>query len=148
MLNEQPYKPKSYIAVQLRFVNALESFESGYCNSLKTQEEKDTLINKCKYTILKLYKENDMQTLIVFLDSKKFLDSLCDMPVKTFGADGIGHISFENTNITILKTLFDMYMIGRAKKIYRINAPEMFSSSCFALCSARMGDTPFINVDI
>lgn len=39
---------KSYVAVHFRFVNALENFENNYDNALSTQEEKDSLIKRCK----------------------------------------------------------------------------------------------------
>lgn len=134
---------RSYIAVHFRFVNALENFEGNYYNSLSTQEEKDNLIRRCKAGLMKIKRENPNQDVLVFSDSKVFLDSVQDLPVKTLDNTSIGHICFTQNDDTVLKTFLDMFMISRASKVYVVHAPELYNNSCFALVGARIGNIDF-----
>ena len=144
-------KRKEYNAIHLRFVNALENFEKGYYNNLKTEAEKLQLISRCKTAIRDVCKYSEQEginTVVVFSDSERFLSSLSDVPVLTLDTTSIGHISFNNSHAEIIKTFLDFYMISMASKVYRIVAEEMYKSSCFALCAARAGDAEFINIEV
>lgn len=135
--------PKSYIAVHLRFVNALECFEGGYYNGLKTESEKEALIQRCRNGISKIMAEHIDQKIMVFSDSKRFINECADLGVITLPSDNIGHVCFDNNHSQVVKTFLDQYMISRASKVYMIVSDGMYSSSCFALCGARMGGVPF-----
>lgn len=128
---------KSYVAVHFRFVNALENFENNYDNALSTQEEKDSLIKRCKDGL------GGGQDVLVFSDSKVFLDSIQDLPVRTVDSASVGHISFTQGDDSIMKTFLDMFMLSRASKVYIAHAPELYNNSCFALVGARIG-----NIDV
>ena len=39
---------------------------------------------------------------------------------------------------------FDLYMIARAKKVYRIDAPELYAWSGFAVTGAMIGGIDFL----
>jgi len=141
---------RKYISVHLRFVNALEKFENTFFdNHLETQEEREALIEKCKNGIKEIIYDTPPDIPIyVFSDSKVFLDSLTDIPVKVLKHDTIGHTG-ENASTDIqLKTFIDLYFMSQSKVIYRIKARELYNWSCFALLAARMNDTPFIDKDI
>lgn len=146
MIKNTGLKRKTYAAVHLRFVNALENFEKGYGNNLNTDEEKLDLIKRCHDGLKRIIaecKNKNINTVVVFSDSKKFLDTLADFPVVVLNPDSIGHISFDNDKANITKTFLDFFVISNAAIVYRIGAKEMYMSSCFALCAARVGDIKF-----
>lgn len=140
---------KPYIAVQLRFVNALERFENTFFdNYLETQEQRDALIKKCKDGIKAIIDENPKTPVYIFSDSKVFLDSLNDLDVIVLNHDSLAH-SGNDTNVDgQMKTFIDLLVMSHADKIYRIRAKELYNLSCFALLAARMGDVIFIDRDL
>lgn len=138
-----------FVSVQLRFVNALEHFEDSFFkNSLDTEEERQALIKKCKNAIKVIIDENPGLPVYVFSDSKVFLDSLSDLPVRVLEHDTIAHVSFVNDKDALLKTFLDLYVMSKSQVIYRIKARELYNLSCFALLAARMGDVEFIDRDL
>lgn len=137
---------KSYVAVHLRFVNALENFENTYFNNhLDTQEERDCLIKKCKQGINEIIADNKGKDIYIFSDSKVFLNSLSDMPVKTLDSTNVGHISENSNQFSQLKTFLDLWVMSKASKIYRIQAPELFQWSYYAVLAATIGDIELID---
>lgn len=128
----------SYISVHLRFVNALENFEQSSKHFQLQDSEKKKLIERCRNGIQKLVESKDEQ-VVVFSDSRVFLDAIQDMPVKTLSHQNIGHISQDGDSDHVLKTFLDLYVISRSKEVYSICAPELYEFSCFALCAARIG---------
>lgn len=145
-LNKVNIKPKTYIAIHLRFVNALESFEIGHYNNLD-DEKKTNLINRCKNKIREIIKNTSMPVL-VFSDSKIFLNAIKDMNVIILNPNDIGHVSFSNDDSNFLKTFIDFYMISNASIVYRVIAPEMYSSTCFSKYAAIAGNAKFIDLHI
>lgn len=142
---------KTYNAVHLRFVNALDNFEAGHYNNLQTEEEKLALITRCKggvKNIIDKSKKEGIDKVVVFSDSKRFLNSLSDLPVIVLDPSSIGHISFDNSHAQVIKTFLDFFMISDAVKVYRVCAKEMYLASCFSLCAARTGDAEFISVEV
>lgn len=136
-IKEQKYSLNSYIAVHLRFVNALENFEQGYYNSLN-DVQKSNLINRCLNALHELEKKNQSYPLVVFSDSMKFLEQA---KINKFNIiDGmVGHISFCGMDeAVVLKTILDFYLISRAKKVNMIIAPEMYNSA-FSFYAALSG---------
>lgn len=139
-----------YISVQFRFVNALEQFE-GYTffdNHLKTEEERQQLIQKCRNCIKDIIAENAEKTIYVFSDSKTFLDAIEDIPVKVLDHTNLGHTGVKQQQQTTLKTFLDLYAMSKSEKIYRVRAKELYNLSCFALLASRMNNVPFIDKDI
>ena len=144
------YQERSYVAVHLRFVNALENFEDVTCcdNALRTEEEKLNLINRCKQGLMRIKEENEGCHVLVFSDSKRFLDSLDGVPVEVLSHDNVGHVSFGAGDDATLKTFVDLYMIARAKKVYRIDAPELYVWSGFAITGAMIGGIDFLTIQV
>lgn len=140
------FEKRGYVAVHLRFVNALENFEEVTCcdNALHTEEEKVALIERCKQGLLRIKTENEGCRVLVFSDSKRFLDALSDLPVEVLNHDNIGHVSSCGNDGATLKTFLDLYMIARAKKVYRIDAPELYAWSGFAYTAAMIGGVDFL----
>lgn len=79
----------------------------------------------------------------MFSDSKVFMNSIQDLPVRTLDSSSIGHISFTNSDDSIVKAFLDMFMISKASKVYVVHAPELYNNSCYALVGARIGNVDF-----
>lgn len=141
--------PKSYVAVHLRFVNALEQFENTYFdNHLKTQDERDMLIERCRKGIMQIKDSNKDKEVYVFSDSKVFLEKLKDLPVKTLDPNFIGHVSEKSNPDSQLKTFLDLYVMANSSIVYRIIAPEMFSFSYYAVLAATIGDIDCVDIRV
>jgi RNAse (barnase) inhibitor barstar len=146
----------TYIAVVLRFLNALEPFEENlkpfYDNSLHSPEDKQRLMTKCIDAINKLQIRYGTTTkILVFSDSRLFLNKVKDELSDIVVLDGkIGNIrnNYSQTimNEVALKSFVDFFMISRASKVYRICAPEMYYSA-FPVYAAVAGGKEFESVN-
>ena len=138
-----------YVSIHLRFVNALERFENTFFdNYIEEPERRAKLIDRCKSCIKEICEENVGRSVYVFSDSKLFLDSLSDMPVKVLGSSNIGHIGTKSGVAVQLKTFLDLYVMSKSTAIYRLRGKEIYNLSCFALLAARIGNVPFIDREI
>lgn len=140
-------KKKTFVSVHLRFGNALGTFECtpGFENQLESEEEKINLIERCKQGIVEIMSENEGKDVYVFSDSKRFLDSIIDMPVKVLGRENIGHVSESSNEEIQLKAFMDLFVMAKSSAVYRMQAPELFSYSGYSLIAANIGDIPFYN---
>lgn len=148
--NKLGIEGEEYVAMQFRFVNALEEFE-GYTffdNHLDTEAERQQLIRKCRQAITDVITENEGKQVYVFSDSNTFLNAIEDMPIKVLDHSHLGHTGVKQQQATTLKTFLDLYVMSKAEKIYRIKAKELYNLSCFALLASRMNNVPFIDKDI
>jgi len=140
------FEKGKYIAVHFRFVNALDSFEEGYYNSLsKSYSEK--LINRCLKILFQLKQEFDGKEILVFSDSQRFVRITQEKGFPTLSGK-IGHISFLGDDLNVvLKTFVDFYMIAGAYQVYRAYSPEMYKSG-FSYYAALVGGKEAIECSI
>lgn len=142
-------KEKEYVSCHLRFVNALEKFENTFFeNYLKNPEEREHLIKRCKEGIKEVMQMNPNKDIYIFSDSKMFLNSLNDLPVKVLPHSEIAHISENVKSDAAFKTVLDLYVMSKGSAIYRFQAPELYSISHYALLAATIGDIPFNNINV
>lgn len=142
-------KEGAYVSCHFRFVNALENFENTFFdNHLDTQEERDALIKRCKNGLMQVISENKGKDVYVFSDSKVFLDSLKDLPVKVLPHDSIGHVSEGVKEDATYKSFLDLYVMSKGRGVYRFCAPELYSISHYALLAATIGDLPFKDINV
>lgn len=135
-----------YKAIHLRFVNALDPFERDYDNSLP-EIKKEELICRCKLTIKKIKSQTKLP-IVVFSDSKRFLNSLSDMEVIVLNNENIGHIGMRNQSKKVfLKTLLDFYLISRANEVYSVGCPEIYANSAYPQVAAQVGNIPFKRIE-
>lgn len=144
-IKEAGFVKDNYIAVHLRFVNALEHFEGNQFNVL-SGEKKEALILRCLTGIRTIISENKEFPVLVFSDSNVFLNRVKELPVHVLDGE-IGHISFENSRDVITKTFVDFYMISDARRIYVIHAPEMYGT-VFSYYAALSGMKDVITVQV
>ncbi|WP_257606493.1 hypothetical protein [Gabonia massiliensis] len=132
--------PQKYIAVHLRFVNALENFEENQFNFL-SEEKKQKLIERCLNAISSIINKNPNKKIYIFSDSQTFLDIIQKLPIYTIKGP-VGHISFHGENdAIIMKTFIDFYAISQAEKVIQILAPEMYNT-VFSYYAAILGKIP------
>ena len=118
--------PNSYVAVHLRFVNALEQFEENQFNFL-SQDQKEELIKKCLKGITDIQRQYSNKKIVVFSDSSIFLTRVREELPHCVVLDGeIGHISFSSTDDVVLKTFVDFYEMGRAALVIRVMTAEIY----------------------
>lgn len=121
------YKPNEpYIAVHIRFVNALEHFEDGYDNNLSEKQQK-VLIEKCLKQLSEIHNK-DARLMIIFSDSIRFLRIAESKGYKTLGTQNIGHISFSESSEVYDKTFLDFFAIANAEKLYSIKGGPLYNS--------------------
>ena len=114
-----------YVSCHLRFVNALEKFENTFFeNHLSKKEDRDNLIQKCKCGIKKVISENKDKEVYVFSDSKTFLNSLSDLPVKVLDTSNIGHVSEENKRDATFKSFLDLYVMSKVQEYIVLMLPN------------------------
>lgn len=134
----------TYAAVHLRFANALESFEKDFNNAL-TKEQQLLLIVRCKKAIAKIIEKG--RPVVVFSDSKIFLNSLGDMDVTVLKSDNVGHIGMHDTSKDVmLKTLLDFYLIAQSAEVYSIGCKEIYANSGFPQVAAMVGNINFFRI--
>lgn len=127
----------SYIAVHLRFVNALENFEGDQFNTL-TEVGRENLIQRCLKGIKRIIEENANKKIVIFSDSRVFLERVKVLPVMVLDGE-VGHISFtESSSEVVMKTFVDFYTISNASRVIRILAPEMYNT-VFSYYAAVVG---------
>lgn len=143
-------KDAEYYAIHIRFVNVLDNFEPSLANGtcgILDESEKANFIKRCKDGILKIIQDNgERNRYLVLSDSKVFLTSIGDIPVVTLDSTKLGHVSFTDSEDSTMKTFVDFYLLANAKAVFRIMAPELYSSSCFASHAAIVGNAPFVTI--
>jgi hypothetical protein len=143
-LNKEPLVEKKYIAVHLRFVNALENFEQGFYNKLEA-EAADKLITQCLDKLRTISERHPGMKVVVFSDSKKFLGIAKEHDYYVLSGE-IGHVSFSGDNLDIvLKTFIDFFMMSRASAVYRICSPQMYRSA-FSFYASLAGGSESIEI--
>ena len=137
---------ESYIAIHLRFVNALEQFEENHFNYL-SDDEKEALINKCLDGIEMIRTKYSNKSIIVFSDSSIFLNRV-KLQLDVLVLDGeIGHISFNSTNDAALKTFIDYFVMSKADLVIRILTKEIYAT-VFSYYAALSGGKKCIDYRI
>ena len=144
-IKETGFEKNTYIAVHLRFVNALEHFEGDQFNMVP-EKKKEELVQRCLAAIKHIIDTNKDIPILVFSDSNTFLHRVKELPVHVL--DGkIGHISFHQENEVMVKTFLDFYMISDARKVFVIHAPEMYPT-VYSYYAALAGYKDVITVDV
>lgn len=145
-----PLKENEFIAVHIRFVNALEHFEDNEFNII-SKEEKENLIRRCDDAITKIMISNPNNKVVVFSDSQIYLNHVKSM-LDVIVLDGkIGHISFSNNEEAVLKTFIDFFTISKSSLAIRLLSPEIYAtvfSYYAALSGLKRCDDYFLTKEV
>lgn len=137
--DNMPKEP--FTAVHFRFVNALDKFEEGYESNLTTQEQED-LITKSILQIEHIQKQ-EQKKILVFADSKRFLDIVREKGYETLDNHNVGHVSFSEDTAVYDKVFIDFYTISNADKIYCIRGRSLYDS-VFPMYAAIVGRHEYV----
>lgn len=136
---------KEYIAVHIRFVNALEQFEKGYESHL-SKEQQQKLIDTALAKIQEI-RNKEQKEVYVFSDSARFLTEAKKNGCQMLPIENIGHISFQSDSSVHDKTFVDFYAMAMSDKVYSIQG-EYTYSSVFSQFAAIIGETEYEIVKI
>lgn len=138
-LAKTTYEENTYIAVHIRFLNSLGITEQRHSQKPLAKEEQIRLKKRCFQEIDKLQNESGMRA-IVFSDNNDFNREAGSRGFITLKGD-VRHISYNHSDETLLKTLSDLYMISRSKKVYSIRGKDLYTSN-YPLYGALIGGKP------
>lgn len=142
---ELPFVENSYISVHIRFLNSLEQNEPDYPLSALTDNERETLINKCFKSIERVKGLSSCNNVIVFSDSNTFLKKAKEKGYMVL--DGIvGHTSINNSEDIVLKMFIDLYAISRSSSAYGIVGTSLYNS-VFPRYASLIGSKQFKRID-
>ena len=116
-----------YIALHTRFVNTFCIAEPDYPQQPLSHEEQISVLNKCLGIIRTL--QNDFKMpVVVFSDSTLFIDFVKRHGFLTIGGE-IGHVTYVKAPSVVEKMFVDLYMIGRARFVFRISGHPLYESA-------------------
>lgn len=145
-LNKISLKENEFIAIHLRFVNALETIEANQFNTL-SNIEKEQLIQNCLSGIKNIISQYSDKQIVVFSDSNIFLNRVKEeLPVIVLNGE-VGHISFKSNEDIVLKTFIDFYIMSKAEKVIRILNKNMYVTA-FSYYAALAGGKECYNCEV
>lgn len=139
-------KPKEYIAIHARFVNTLDSFESSKYPKLSPKKQTE-LLERCKNKLEEVINKEKPFPVVVFSDSKRFLDYIKNLNVVLLDSKNVEHISYSTNDDAILKTYLDFFLISRARTVYRMISQELYATN-FSLYASYVGNAEEIELEV
>ncbi len=138
-------KENEYIAIHIRFVNALELAEKDYPQMPLDYCGKERLINACikKIQMLELATHHKA---IVFSDSNSFLNRCRSFGFLVLNGQ-VGHITYDQSDETVLKTFLDLYSIAMSKEVYSLRGENLYASA-FPLYASIIGGKDFKIIEL
>lgn len=144
-LDQLGLEHRGYVSVHARFVNSLGVFEDPKYPTLPVDEQ-ERLIERCHKAIRDICRANELPVL-VFSDSKCFLDTLTSLPVRVLSEGTIGHLSHSRSESSVFRTFLDFWAISRSACTYRLLSPAMYATN-FSLYASFAGSTPVKDVNV
>lgn len=145
VIKEQGLPEGEYIAVHIRFLNCLEAVEpDALTYSRPLDSSKRNKLLTCLFNAIDLLKQDFK--VVVFSDSKVFAKMSKQRGYDILEGD-IGHLSYNQSEETTLKTFVDWYCISRAKKIYSLRGGPLYNSA-FPLYASLIGNKEYNEINI
>lgn len=136
----------NFIAVHVRFLDFLEKVENTKSMVRTSLQERAEMIHSVHVTLSYIHGQYPDSKILLFTDSPSFLKS--NLPEYVLTLEGnIGHISTHKKNQSVIdKAFIDLFSIAKAKLVYNIVGPGLYSSQ-FSEIGASIGNIPFIRVN-
>ena len=126
-----------FIAVHIRFLNFFEPVEKEATEATGTAQQQEQMIVNIHAALNQIHHESDCRDILLFSDSNRFLQAPHPSYIKILPG-AVGHISRNNGIKSITdKTFTDMFVMGKAKRIYRLLGEHIYAGG-FAQTAARL----------
>lgn len=146
LIESVPLTKKKYVAIHVRFVNALGTFESSRYPTL-SKERANKLVNECIEAV-RIKTLTEKYPIVVFSDSKYFLEQVKQQTKAiVLSTTNIAHMSFDNSDDALSKMFEDFFLISRAAKVYRLQSPELRPTN-FSVYAAIVGESSIEDINI
>lgn len=142
---------ENYTAMTFRFVHLLADFkDTTQATETLSANERQAYINDCINVIKQVHQRCNNSRILVTSDSETFLNEAKCLPY-VYIADGkVAHIDNLTTttgNNSADKEFADLFLLARAKKIYRVHKGKMYYSG-FPLTAAMIGNTEVETIEL
>lgn len=144
-LSSVALKPEEYCAIHVRFVNALEAFESSRYPTLPKDKAEDLVI-RCIAALKKIVQQ-ETNPVVVFSDSSFFLERAKETGAIVLSTTNITHMSFDNSVAALSKMYLDFFLISRAAKVYRLQSKNLRPTN-FSVYAALAGGKTIEDINI
>lgn len=136
----------TYIAMTFRFLHLLSDFEDTCRSKSLSHHERELYVNQCIHAIKRIHQENAPLPVFVTSDSQVFLNRVTQLPFVFVARGKIAHIDYCDTG-SYDKEFLDLYLLSRAKKIFRIHHGQMYYSG-FPLTAGLIGNIDVVTLEI
>lgn len=127
-----------YISISYRFQQLLGDFKDSPAKKMD-EKEAVNLIERCIGACRNIHENAPKHTkVLVTSDSTRFLDAVRMLPYVYIIPGIIGHMDYEVTSETHLKTFLDLFLISKAHKAYNVISKEMYNGG-FSMRGAMIG---------
>ena len=131
-----------YCSISFRFVQLLGDFKDCGGETLFKDARKN-LIRKSIKVIYEIKEKNqNIKHILVTSDSSSFLSLVAKISFVYVIEGKVGHIDFDNSEETTIKTFLDFFMIAKAEKVYLAKSDKMYNSD-FARRASMIYQKPF-----
>ena len=138
---------KPYVSITFRFQQLLGDFREGNFPILKSEEEKNKLINRCIAIIERIHQTKKIPILVTS-DSTSFLNKIENLSGVYIIPGKIVHVDYtQNESIQVhLKSFIDLFMVAKAEEIYLGKISPLYHSH-FPWTASLIGNKQYIEVE-
>lgn len=139
---------RDFLAVSFRFMQLLGDFKDECGGASLDSNDKKTYIKECIEAIEAIHKNNETAKILVTSDSELFLSRLHDLsyvyiiPGKISHTDGTSNVAQSYD-----KEFLDLFVLSKAKVIYRIHKGKMHYSG-FPITAGMIGGVEVIDLEL
>lgn len=145
------YLGDNYIAMTFRFVHLLGDFKDRTQNAeTLSPAERRMYINDCINAIKQTHQKYNKAHMFVTSDSEMFLNEACQLPYVYITDGKVAHIdnlTSTTTDNAADKEFADLFLLAKAKKIYRVHKGKMYYSG-FPLTAALIGNVEVETIEL
>lgn len=140
--------PEHYVSLTFRFQQLLGDFKEDGFPTLKNEDEKELLIEKCLRCIESLHHQ-EQSTILVTSDSMSFLERVKVFDYVYTISGSIRHMDFsteESVDISVdMKSFVDFYLLAHADKLYLSTIKPLYRSG-FPRVAALVYNKQFMEI--
>lgn len=133
-----------YVSAVFRFQNLLGDFKEYGFSTIKDENEKEMLIEKCLKGLEDIKARHEGMPVLVTSDSGVFVERASRIPgIHVVGGERvhIGSNSTDNKDM-YLNSFVDFYMLAGSSRIYSVQSGRMYTTQ-FPMYAAKLNDIPF-----